>query len=543
MAFIVKKIISGKDYYYLNKTKRVQGKVVSKHIAYLGRDKSEAVKKAKEILGTMEIEDKEAYKLLKKEMSVEALGAFCKRKGFVYPSAELYGGLAGFWDFGFLGRELKENIKKAWWQFHVRERDDVSGIDGAIITHPRVWEASGHVESFTDYMVKNKKTKEIFKVDFHELKKYEDDESFEVVGKFRPMFETSVGPYKKEDAISYLRPETAQLIFTNFKLVHENYRMKFPFGIAQIGKAFRNEISPRDFLFRCREFEQMELQFFINEKKIDECYEYSKIKNNKINILTAKGKEEFLTIDEMLTRGIFKNKWHAYWLNFSYEWFIFFGLRKENLRLREHEKEELAHYANAAIDVEYNFPTGYKEIFGSHDRGKFDLTEHEKNSKKDMKIFDEETKEKVLPRIIESSFGVERELMAFMFDAMYENNKGETILKLNPRLSSVKAAVFPIIKKPAYEKIAGEIVQDLRKEWNVSYDKSGSIGRRYARNDEIGTPYCITIDELSPEHKDVTIRDRDTTAQVRVKIKDLRTVLRNLINGEVTLEKCGKVVK
>ena len=548
MAFIVKKKISGKEYYYLNETKRVNGKVVSKCLAYLGKDKKEAEKKAKKILNELKQENKMETRIeekktnsIHKKLSIEELNSFCKRKGFVYQSGEIYGGYAGFWDFGHLGVEFKNNIKNSWWKYFAG-REDVVGIDGSIITHPTVWKASGHVDSFSDVFVVCKKCKKPGKVDRSELGKarcencggeYDNENAKD----FKLMFETNVGT----DSKSYLRPETAQLIFADFKAVQDNARMKLPFGIAQIGKAFRNEIAPRDFLFRSREFEQMEMQFFLDPSKIDDCFDYEKIKNTKINILDAQGEEGVLSIEEMLKKNIFKNKWHAYWLWYSYDWFKGLGIRKENLRLREHRKDELAHYANAAVDIEYNFPSGWGEIFGSHDRGTFDLGEHEKFSKKDMKVYDEETKKKILPAVIESSFGVERAFMAFMFDS-YSEREGNVVLNLNPKLSPVKAAVFPIVKGEEYENISKDIFEELNEEWNVVYDKSGSIGRRYARNDEVGTPMCITIDEQTLKDKTATIRDRDTTEQVRVKVKDLKEVVRKVVHGENLLS-FGKIVK
>ena len=348
------------------------------------------------------------------------------------------------------------------------------------------------------------------------------------------MFKVNVG----EKGISYLRPETAQLIFADFKSVYDNSRMKLPFGISQIGKSFRNEIAPKNFLFRSREFEQMELQYFLNPKEVDDCPFYEGIKNNKIKILTSEsqlkeGENSLMSLDEMLNKNIFKNKWHVYWLYKSYEWFLSLGVSVSNLRLREHRKKELAHYAQSAVDIEYNFPFGWKEVFGSHDRGQFDLEQHSKFSKKDLSVFDEKSQKKVLPRVIEASFGVERAFLVFMFDAYFKDeNKSNIILKLNSKLSPVKAAIFPIIKTEKFEKIAQEIVRNLSLEFNVLYDKSGSIGRRYARNDEIGTPYCITLDKESLKKKEVSIRFRDNGEQVMIKIDSLRDVLRKSIDGE-----------
>lgn len=553
MVFIVKKKIHGNEYYYLRESKRVDGKVKSIDLGYLGKTKKQAEKKAKEILKNKISKEKKVVRdvsqLEQTKISIDELAVFCKRKGFVYQSGEIYGGLAGFWDFGNLGVEMKDNLKKEWWDFHVHEREDVVGIDGSIITHPEVWEASGHVESFSDIFVVCKKCKKPGKIDKNELGKikcecggeYDEKTAKEV----KLMFETKVG----QDDKSYLRPETAQLIFTNFKSVYNNARMKLPFGIAQIGKAFRNEIAPRDFLFRSREFEQMELQYFVNPNKINDCLYYDKIKNCKIKILTASAQEKekienILTLDEMFKKKIFKNKWHAYWLYNSYQWFLKLGLNEKMLRLREHKKDELSHYANSAIDIEYKFPFGWQEIFGSHDRGVYDLDQHEKFSKKDLKIFDEEAKKKILPQVIESSFGVERAFLVFMFDSYYyDKERGNVILRLHPKLAPIKAAVFPIVKRKDFEKISEEIVKDLNEEWNVIYDKSGSIGRRYARNDEAGTPFCITVDEDSLKKKDVTVRWRDTTKQIRVKITELREVLRKLINKKLKFEDAGKLVK
>ena len=552
MAFIVKKNIHGREYFYLNENKRVDGKVKTKTLAYLGKTRKDAEKKAKEILKEEgNKEEKKApvpVKMKQEEIPIEDMAIFCKRKGFVYPSAEIYGGFAGFWDFGHLGVELKNNVKKQWWNYHVRQREDIVGIDGAIITNPEVWKASGHVDSFNDVLVFCKRCKKPDKVDKHEIGKVKcscgGEFDWDNVKEIEQMFKTEVGL----DSHGYLRPETAQLIFTNFKSVQDNARLKLPFGIAQIGKAFRNEIAPREFLFRSREFEQMELQYFVDLNKINDCPYYDKIKNYKIKILTAIAQEKeetvgVLTINEMFKNKIFKNKWHAYWLYNSYKWFLELGINEKKMRLREHKKDELSHYADSAIDIEYEFPFGWQELFGSHDRTDYDLSQHEKFSKKDLKIFDEETKKKVLPRVIESSFGVERAFLVFMFDSYSKNQKGETVLCLHPKLAPIKAAVFPIVKKPEFEKIAEKIVKDLNKEWNIIYDKSGSIGRRYARNDEIGTPFCITIDGESIKKKDVTIRDRDTTKQIRVKTSELKNILRQLIEREIEFEKSGKPFK
>ncbi|MCX6749371.1 MAG: glycine--tRNA ligase [Candidatus Pacearchaeota archaeon] len=559
MAFIVKKKINEKDYYYLNENKRVNGKVKTKTLAYLGKDKKEAEKKAKEVIRenkqTVEKKKAEAEKTDEKkikissqlqttEISIEELAAFCKRKGFVYQSAEIYGGLAGFWDFGNLGTELKNNIKKEWWKYHIFQREDIVGIDGAIITNPKVWEASGHVENFVDVAVVNKKTKEKFKVDKFEAEKYQNDPKFEVKGEFNPMFATNVGPIASDSIKSYLRPETAQLIFANFKTVYENARLKLPCGIAQAGKAFRNEIAPRDFLFRSREFEQMEIEYFI--KKDMKCP--YKIPDAEVLVYSAESQEKNkepvnMKISEAFEKKIIKKDWHAYWLAVELKWFKELGANIKNFRIRQHSKNELSHYSTDTWDLEYKFPFGWKELEGIADRGNYDLSQHEKFSGKDMKIFDEESKEKIIPEVIcEPSLGIERAFLVFMLDSYcYDKERENIVLKLHPKLAPIKAAVFPIVKGPKFEKIAEQIVRNLRQEFNIIYDKSGSIGRRYSRNDEVGTPFCITIDGDSLKNKDVTIRDRDTKKQIRVKTEELTGILRELIEKRIKFEKAGKL--
>ena len=554
MAFIVKKSIHDREYYYLNENKRIGGKVKTKTLAYLGKNRKDAEKKAREFLDkrgkTNEKETAQSSKIKKiteateiKEISIEDLAAFCKRKGFVYQSGEIYGGLSGFWDFGPLGTELKNNIKKEWWKFHVLQREDIVGIDGSIITHPKIWEASGHVASFIDIEVMNKKTKEKFKVDKFEAEKYSKDPGFEVRGEFNPMFTTNVGSTVSDSIRSYLRPETAQLIFSNFKAVYENSRLKLPCGIAQTGKAFRNEIAPRDFLFRAREFEQMEIEYFI--KKGTECpYD---IPDVEVMVYSAEAQEQnkepvFMKVKHALEKGIIKKDWHAYWLATEIHWFLKLGANRGNFRIRQHLKNELSHYSSDTWDLEYKFPFGWKELEGIADRGNFDLSQHEKFSGKEMKIFDEESKERILPEVIcEPSLGVERAFLVFMLDSYsYDKERENVVLKLNPKLAPVKAAVFPIVKGEKFEKISEKIVKELKQEFNVLYDKSGSIGRRYARNDEIGTPFCITIDGDSLKNQDVTIRDRDTKKQIRTKISNLRETLRKLIDGKISFDNAGK---
>ncbi|MCK5449521.1 glycine--tRNA ligase [Candidatus Pacearchaeota archaeon] len=475
------------------------------------------------------------------DITIDELANFCKRKGFVYPSGELYGGLAGFWDFGPMGSELKNNIKSSWWKFHVHCRDDVVGIDGSIVTSPKVWEASGHVANFVDVAVVCKKCGSKFKIDEHELGKVRCEKckgELESKGKFNPMFTTQVGPIEDDSVTSYLRPETAQLIFADFKLVQENARLKLPFGIAQVGKAFRNEIAPRNFVFRSREFEQMEIEYFIDPSKNKECP--FEIEDMEILIYSSKMQDENsepmrMSIEKALEEKIIQLPWHAYWLSSGLKWFFELGANPENFRIRQHVKDEKSHYATDTWDIEYKFPFGWKELQGIADRGIFDLTQHEKFSKSDLKIMDDVAGKKLLPMVVaEPSLGVERAFLVFMLDAYSVGEKGNVVLKLNPKLAPIKVAVFPLVKKD--EKLveqAREICRNLREEWNVVYDESGSVGRRYARNDEVGTPFCITVDGDSGKKKDVTIRNRDDGEQRRVKIKDLKDVLRGLISGEV----------
>jgi glycyl-tRNA synthetase len=476
-------------------------------------------------------------------LSIEDMAVFCKRKGFVYPNSEIYGGMSGFWDYGHLGSELKKNIKDAWWKFHVQSRADIVGIDGSIITHPKVWEASGHVANFNDVYVKCKKCKKPNKIDKNEIGKVKCPDcggEFEVLGDLNLMFKTNVGPV--EGNVAYLRPETAQLMFTDFKLVADNARMKLPFGIAQMGKAFRNEISPRDFLFRCREFEQMEIEYFIHPKDTNNCPYLDEVLDHKITMLSAEmqekgektdGKE--MTMKQALDKKIIKTQWHAYWLATEHKWFIDLGAKAGNFRIRQHVKDEKSHYALDTWDLEYKFPFGWKELLGMANRTDFDLKQHIQHSKTDLSLYDEETKEKVIPHVVaEPSLGTDRAFLVFMFDAYDEfEEKGEkfTVLHLDSKLSPVKVGIFPLVNK--LNEKAVEVYNSLRNDFVCQYDKSGSIGRRYARADEIGTPFCITVDFDTLEKGDVTIRERDTKEQKRVKIKELKDSLRKLLNKEI----------
>jgi glycyl-tRNA synthetase len=551
MAFIVKKKIHGKEYFYLNENKRVDGKVKTKTLAYLGKDRADAEKAAKEFTGKKEMPElAEEIKEMREKFSIEDLASFCKRKGFVYPSGEIYGGLAGFWDFGPLGVELLNNIKKEWWSYFVRERGNVAGIEASIISPPKTWKASGHISNFTDISVKCTKCKKFNKIDRADLDTAvcgfcggKLDKS--TAKDLNLMFKTNAGPVEDDSIQVYLRPETAQGMFLDFKLVQQTSRMQLPFGIAQLGKCFRNEIAPRDFLFRSREFHIGEFEFFINpeEKKCDLLTE--KHLKLKFNILTAenqvKGSNELkeTTIEEILKEKKLE-EWHAYWLAEQILWFRSIGLTE--IKIREHRKDELSHYSSATFDIDYEYPFGSKEVAGIANRGQYDLTNHEKESNQSMTLFDEKYKNKVIPKVIEPTFGIERIFLAILAKAYhYSKEKDYTILKIPPKLAPIKAAVFPIVKQEEYEKFAEKIYHDLKKEFNVTYDNSGSIGRRYARNDESGTPFCITIDEDSLKNKDVTIRLRDNGEQFRIKENILMECLKKVIDGE-SISRFGKKV-
>jgi len=447
---------------------------------------------------------------------MEKIVNLAKTRGFIFPSSEIYGGFASCYDFGPLGVELKNNIKREWWQAMVQQRNDVVGLDASILMHPKVWEASGHIESFTDPLVDCKECKKRFRADhlleakglepgylkekpeaFSEIKCPECGGELTKPRTFNLLMKTHVGPVEDAASISYLRGETCQGIYVNFENVKESMRLKIPFGIAQIGKAFRNEITPGNFIFRMREFEQMEMQYFVNPKEAKE--------------------------------------WFDYWKPLRLKWYQDLGIKKANLRFREHGKDELAHYAKEAWDIEYNYPFGgFDELSGIHNRGDWDLSRHSKFSGKDLSYFDAETKEKFMPYIIETSDGADRATLAFLLDA-YDEIKGgrstttesvkevEVVLRLDKRLAPIKIAILPLSKKPELEKIAKEIQSNLRGTYMTMYDVTGSIGKRYRRQDEIGTPYCLTVDFDSLEDKKVTVRDRDTMKQDRVAIKDLES--------------------
>ena len=502
-------------------------------------------------------------------LTIDELATFCKKKGIVFPTAEMYNSLSGFFDYGPLGVEIKNNLKKSWWNTFVQQRDDVVGIDGAIITNPKVWKASGHVDNFEDILVEDTKTKERFradhlvedalKIEAHGLRA---DDLWKLIQEnnikspkgnpltspkqFNLMFNTNIGPIQSDNSRAYMRPETAQSIFINFKLVQESSRLKLPFGIAQVGKAFRNEISPRDFLFRSREFEQMEIEYFIDPK--EKSTKIQKQDKVKFQFLSREEQAKKTPKNETATAGdLVKQKKllpiHGYWLVEAFQWYINLGIDSKNLRIREHTKDELSHYSSATFDIEYNFPFGWKEIHGSADRGNFDLTQHEKIANTKLRVFNEETKEHILPSVIEPSWGVDRALLAFLFEA-YDNDqkRGNVVLKLHPKLVPIQIGIFPLVKnKPEIVALAEQIHNDLRLVYTTQYDESGSVGRRYARADEQGILLGCTIDFDSLNDNCITLRHRDTTKQIRVPIKQLRDIIFKIINGE-QLEKLGKLV-
>ncbi|MEK6906525.1 MAG: glycine--tRNA ligase, partial [Nanoarchaeota archaeon] len=478
------------------------------------------------------------------KLTIEELANFCKRKGFVFRSSDIYGGFSGFWDFGQLGVELFKNIKDNWWNFFVR-RDNMVGIEASIISHPRTWKSSGHITSFKDLAVVCKKCKKATKIDVSEEEKVkcECGGEYDIKGEFNLLFKTNVGALDSETA--YLRGETAQGMFMNFKLVQQSSRMQLPFGIAQIGRCFRNEIAPRDFLFRSREFNIGEFEFFISldSKKCELLTkEHKNVKLRLLDAETQKNEKDNLkdsTIGKMLDEGKLE-EWHAYWLAEQIIWFNSIGLSE--IKIREHTKDELSHYSSATFDIDYGYPFGSKEVAGIANRGQFDLTQHQNESKENLEFFDEKSGKKIIPRVIEPTFGMERVFLALLTKAYtYDEKRQNIVLKIPPKLAPVKAAVFPIVKQPEFEKISEDIVRDLKKECNVIYDQSGSIGRRYSRNDEIGTPMCITVDDQTLKDESVTVRWRDTTNQVRVKIKELKEIMRKVLEGEELL-KFGKLI-
>ena len=410
------------------------------------------------------------------------LVSLCKRRGFVFPSSEVYGGINACWDYGPLGVELKRNVKERWWRA-MTDREDIEGLDAAILMHPRVWEASGHVATFSDPLVDCKKCKNRFRADKIDAAALAAKKCPECGGElteprsFNLMFKTFMGPVEDSANIVYLRPETAQGIYVNFVNVQQSSRQKIPFGIAQIGKAFRNEITPGNFIFRTREFEQMEMQYFVKPGADME--------------------------------------WFDKWKQVRIQWHLDNGIRKEKLRFHEHGPGELAHYARAAFDIEYEFPFGWQELEGIHNRTDFDLKKHQEFSGKKLEYFEEEAKERFVPYIVETSAGCDRTLLVALVDA-YRFDGERTWLQLHPALAPYKVAIYPLMKKPDLLAYADKVTTELKKKFRVTTDAAGSIGKRYRRQDEIGTPFGVTIDFDTLENGTVTIRHRDSMAQERV---------------------------
>jgi glycyl-tRNA synthetase len=425
-------------------------------------------------------------------VDMETIVSLCKRRGFIFQSSEIYGGIGSTWDYGPLGVELKSNVKRAWWRDNVYARDDMEGLDAAILMHPRVWEASGHVSSFTDPLVDCKVCKKRFRADHIEGSTCpECDGELTEARQFNLMFKTFMGPVEEDAAVVYMRPETAQGIFVNFANVLESRRRKLPFGIAQIGKAFRNEITPGNFTFRTREFEQMEIEYFVPPEAADE--------------------------------------WFNFWVKERHDWYLRYGMQADNIRLREHGQDELAHYASGCYDVEYLFPMGWSELEGIAQRGDYDLNAHAKASGRKLDYFDDKTRQRYVPYVIEPSAGADRATLAFMVDAYREEairGRQRVVLKLHPALAPVKVAILPLLRNRAdVVETARKLYADLRRQFPADYNDTGAIGKLYARQDEVGTPYCVTIDVQTLEDQQVTIRDRDSTEQERLAIDQVRTYI------------------
>jgi len=435
-------------------------------------------------------------------VTMEKIVSLCKRRGFIFQSSEIYGKLNACYDYGPLGVELKRNVKETWWRAMVYENENIVGLDAAILMHPKVWEASGHVEGFHDPLVDCKNCKQRFRedeIDPEKLAKRQcpvcgAKDALTEPRQFNLMFKTHMGPVEETASQIYLRPETAQGIYVNYKNVMDSSRLKIPFGIAQIGKAFRNEITPGNFLFRTREFEQMEMQYFVKPGEDEEVFEH--------------------------------------WKARRMAWYESIGIRKEKLRFHQHGKDELAHYAKKAFDIQYEYPIGWKELEGIHNRTDFDLSRHQEYSGKDMTYFDDVSRERYLPYIIETSAGCDRTLLTVLVDAYDEEQlekETRTVLRLDPKLAPVKAAVFPLVNRDGMPEIARKITEDLKKEYIVFYDESGAVGRRYRRQDEAGTPFCITVDSQTLQDDTVTIRERDSMKQDRMAMNGLSIELKKRI--------------
>ncbi len=425
------------------------------------------------------------------------LVSLCKRRGYVFPSSEVYGGINACWDYGPLGVELKRNVKESWWRA-MTDRTDIEGLDAAIMMHPKVWQASGHVEGFTDPLVDCKKCKSRFREDQIDAALVAQKKCPSCGGEitaprqFNLMFKTFMGPLEDSAAVVYLRPETAQGIYVNFQNVLQTSRQRIPFGIAQIGKAFRNEITPGNFIFRTREFEQMEMQYFVKPGADEASFET--------------------------------------WKELRFQWHLSNGIRPEKLRLHQHAEGELAHYAKAAFDIQYEFPFGWQELEGIHNRTDFDLKRHEQFSGKKLEYFDEVGKERYIPYVVETSAGCDRTLLVLLVDA-YRAGADRVWLKLHPKLAPYKVGLFPLMKKPELMEYTDRVFADVRKQFRTFVDEAGSIGKRYRRQDEIGTPYGVTIDYDTLSNHTVTIRDRDTMAQERIPAEKICQVLQERIES------------
>ena len=429
-------------------------------------------------------------------VTMDKIVSLSKRRGFVFPSSEIYGGLGSSYDYGHYGVLLKNNVKDQWWRAMLQERDDIVALDSAIIQHPMTWQASGHLAGFTDPLVDCRTCKLRFRADHldqlscgRKPSKHPGetpDCDLTEARDFNLMFETTVGPVKEEGSTVYLRPETAQGIFLNFKNYLQFSRKKPPFGIAQIGKSFRNEITPGNFIFRTREFEQMEMEFFVPPDEAQ--------------------------------------RWFEHWLDERMNWYLHLGLRPDHLRLRAHDADELSHYSSGTSDVEYLFPIGWSELEGIANRGNFDLTQHAQYSGQKLEYVDSATEERYVPHVIEPAAGADRAMLAFLVDAYDEDEiEGEsrTVLRLHPALAPVKVAVLPLVRKDGQPELAHGVYRDLRERVQAEYDEGGAIGRRYRRQDEIGTPWAVTIDHQSLEDRTVTLRDRDSLEQIRIPIAEL----------------------
>jgi glycyl-tRNA synthetase len=448
------------------------------------------------------------------DVTMDTIVSLCKRRGFVFPSAEIYGGFGSTYDYGPLGVELLRNVRNLWWKSMVQLRDDVVGLEASILGPEKVYVASGHVANFSDPLVDCKSCKRRWRLDHLEEGHYEAEygptkrnPKGEIIcpacggelsepRKFNLMFKTRVGVTEDSSSVAYLRPETAQGMFINYANVQTSTSRKLPFGIAQIGKSFRNEITPGNFVFRTREFEQMEMEFFVKPGTDDE--------------------------------------WHDYWVKERYNWYLNLGITPDRLRLRPHAKDELSFYSKATSDVEYLFPWGWGELEGIANRTNYDLSQHAEHSGKDLSYLDEENKERIVPFVIEPAAGVTRTALTFLIDAYHEevvNNEKRVVLRFHKDIAPVKIAVLPLSKKEALSSLSKEIARKLRPRWMTMYDETQAIGKRYRRQDEIGTPYCITVDFDSLEDNAVTIRERDSMTQVRVPIDDLVRVMSEKLDG------------